>query len=87
MSHVSEHVGSEVTDDLGRTYDSLGSAAASQFWNERKFFGSIMNHVQKSNDFTVIDVTGFASEHRSAVEVFLNGLLDDLESKVVRIGF
>src|SRR5262249_47170890 len=83
----SPHVGSEYVDDLGRTYDALGDPIASQFWNEQQFLRSIDSHLLKSNDFTVIDMTGFAQQQIDVVRNHVNGLPRASQAKIIRIGF
>ena len=67
----SPHIGAEYVDDLGRTYDAMGKPAASRFWNKAEFLKSINEHLLKSNDFTVIDLTGFTQEQIDAVRAHL----------------
>jgi hypothetical protein len=74
-------------NELGRSYDFVGQLPASQFWNQASFLNSIGSHLNKSNDFTVVDVTGFASEHVAIVQDFLNGLSEAAQSTIVRTGF
>jgi len=83
----SPHVGAEYVDDLGRTYDALGTPAASQYWNAKKFFKSIDGHLLKSNDFTVIDLTGFTPTQIAEVKNYLSGLSKAQLDKIIRIGF
>ncbi len=70
----SDHVGAEVVDDLGRSYDFLGSSAASRYWNEGEFLGSIKTHLRKSNNFTVVDLAGFEQSHARSVRRFVDAL-------------
>ena len=83
----SAHEGADYADQLGRAYDALGSPAASQFWNEQQFLGSISDHLLKSNDFTVIDLTGFTNEQINIVRNYINGLPPAQQARVIRIGF
>ena len=83
----SPHVGAEYVDDLGRAYDALGTPAASQYWNAKKFFKSIDGHLLKSNDFTVIDLTGFTPTQIAEVKNYLSGLSKAQLDKIIRIGF
>jgi hypothetical protein len=83
----SPHVGAEYVDDLGRSYDALGMPAASKYWNERQFLASINSHLLKSNDFTVVDLTGFTSEQVGAVSGYVNSLSSELQARIIRIGF
>jgi hypothetical protein len=83
----SPHRGAEFIDDLGRTYDALGNPKASQFWNEKRFLNSIDNHLLKSNDFTVIDLTGFTQQQFTVVRNYVDGLPQASQAKIIRIGF
>jgi hypothetical protein len=83
----SPHRGAEYIDDLGRTYDALGDPRASQFWDERRFLNSIDHHLLKSNDFTVIDLTGFTPSQIAAVRNYVDGLSQASRAKIIRIGF
>jgi hypothetical protein len=83
----SPHVGAEYVDDLGRTYDALGDPAASRFWDEQAFTRSIDAHLLKSNDFTVIDMTGFTAEQAQTVAAYVDALTSDQQRKIIRIGF
>jgi hypothetical protein len=83
----SDHGAAEYVDDQGRRYDALGSPGASTFWNEKEFLYSIDSHLLKSNDFTVIDLTGFKPEQVNAVRDYLDGLPAVAQSKIIRIGF
>jgi hypothetical protein len=83
----SPHRGAEYIDDLGRTYDALGDPKASQFWNERLFLNSIDHHLLKSNDFTVIDLTGFTQQQIAVVRNYINSLPQGSQAKIIRIGF
>jgi RHS repeat-associated protein len=83
----SHHVGAEYVDELGRTYDALGDPAASRFWDEAAFTRSIDTHLLKSNDFTVIDMTGFTTEQVRAVGAYVDGLPSSHQEQIIRIGF
>lgn len=83
----SQHVGAEFVDDLGRSYDALGAPAASQYWNEPQFLRSIDTHLLKSNDFTVIDLTGFTSSQVSTVRSYLSGLSSAQPAAIIRVGY
>jgi hypothetical protein len=78
----------DYVDDLGRSYDAMGSAEASQFWNKgTKFLKSLDRHVLKSNDYTVVDLTEFTPEQVAAVSAHIDALPEKLKAKIVRIGF
>lgn len=83
----SPHIGAEYVDDLGRSYDALGTPNASKFWNQKEFLASIDGHLLKSNDFTVIDLTGFTPAQIAAVNSHLATLTPAQLSRIIRIGF
>jgi hypothetical protein len=83
----SPHVGAEYVDALGRTYDALGSPAASQFWNAKQFIQSIAAHLLKSNDFTVVDLTGFTQAQIAQVGAYLGTLSESALARIIKIGF
>jgi RHS repeat-associated protein len=83
----STHVGAEYIDELGRTYDALGNPAASRFWNNGEFFRSIQRHLQKSNNFTVIDLTGFTYNQVAEVSSYLSTLGPSALSRIIKVGF
>ena len=81
----SPHVGAEFVDDLGRSYDALGTSKASQFWNEKQFVNSIDGHLLKSNNFTVIDLTGFTQAQIAAVKNHLATLTPEQLARIITI--
>ncbi len=84
----SAHEGAEFVDDFGRTFDALGGGSqASRFFNSSDFSTSITRHLRKSNDFTVIDLTGFTPSQITQVRTFLNGLSKSELDRIIRIGF
>jgi len=83
----SAHVGAEYVDAVGRTYDALGTPAASQFWNAKQFNNSIGSHLLKSNDFTVIDLTGFTSGQIAEVNTYLGTLSEVQRARIIKVGF
>jgi hypothetical protein len=83
----SPHLGAEYLDELERSYDQVGNPDASQFWNEKNFMASIEGHLLKSNDFTVIDMTGFTDAQISAVRNYVDNLPQASQAKILRIGF
>ena len=83
----SEHVGSEYVDEFGKTYDQLGDPLASKFWNENEFLKSIDKHLLKSNDFTVVDLTGFTDAQITTIRNYINSLSAASQAKIIRIGF
>ena len=84
----SEHDGADYIDDRGRSYDAMGSPEASRHWNDGSLFiRAIDNHLRKSTDFTVIDLTGFTAEQIGIVRGYVNSLPDKAQARIVRIGF
>lgn len=83
----SSHIGSEYVDQFGKTYDAVGSPAASKFWNQEKFLSAIDEHLLKSNDFTVVDLTGFTKEQIEIIRNYIDSLPATSQAKIIRIGF
>jgi RHS repeat-associated protein len=83
----SAHVGADFVDDLGRSYDALGTPSAAINWNETDFLNSIDRHLLKSNDFTIIDLTGFTQGQIDLVNGHLSTLSPEQLAKIKRIGF
>ena len=83
----SKHIGAEFVDGFGRSYDALGTPMASQYWNQTKFIRSIEAHLLKSNDFTVIDLTGFSQNQVRAVQSYIDALPPLSQQRIIRIGF
>ena len=83
----SPHRGAEYIDDPGRTDDALGDPRASPFWDEGRFLNSIDHHLLESNDFTVIDLTGFTPAQIAVVRGYVNGLPQASRARIIRIGF
>jgi hypothetical protein len=81
-AYSSAHVGSEFVDTAGKTYDALGQAAAYQHWNPKQFFGSIADHLNKSNDYTVIDLKGASAEQATQVRDYVGGLAKEKQDKI-----
>ncbi|MFD0366934.1 RHS repeat-associated core domain-containing protein [Streptomyces sp. NPDC127114] len=81
----------EYIDSLGRTYDQIGNPEASKFWERpgapQKFYRSIDGHLNKSMDFTLIDLTGFSEKSKSDIAGYVDALPPSLREKIVRIGF
>jgi RHS repeat-associated protein len=82
---ASNHPGAEYIDDLGRTYDQLGDPLASRYWNESQFLAAIDKHLLKSNDFTVVDLTGFSSAQVDTVLTYLSELSASSQARLVVI--
>lgn len=83
----SPHLGAEYVDDLGRSYDAVGRPEASTYWNEGQFLKSIDDHLRKSNDYTVVDLTYFTTDQIDVVRRHIDALTDVQKAKIVRIGF
>lgn len=87
---ASEERDGEYVDNQGRTYDQIGNPNTSRYWNEnsaQKFYRSIDAHLRKSMDFTMIDLTGFSPESVADITAYVDSLPEDLQAKIVRIGF
>jgi hypothetical protein len=82
----SPHVGADYVDDLGRSYDALGGFDP-KFFNEKSFLRQIDKHLLKSNDFTVIDLTGFSQAQIDAVRRHLSTLSSEQLKRIIQIGF
>jgi hypothetical protein len=83
---VSDHEGAEFVSAAGRTYDALGTPAAYRFWNERAFLASIDRHLRKSNNFTVIDLTGANTAQIAAIRRHVNSLESELQNRILYVG-
>ncbi|MDA8021299.1 MAG: hypothetical protein MPN21_28025 [Thermoanaerobaculia bacterium] len=83
----SPHVGAEYVDDLGRSYDAVGTPRSSGFLNQKEFTESIREHLDKDNDFTVVDVTGFTEGQIRAVGEYIDSLTVEERAKIRKIGF
>ena len=80
------HLGADYVDDLGRSYDALGGFDP-KFFNEKRFLLQIDKHLRKSNDFTVIDLTGFSQAQIDAVRRHLLTLSQEQIKSIIQIGF
>lgn len=84
---VSPDIGAEYVDDLDRRYDAVGAPEAAEYWNRGLFLRSIDRHVLKSNDFTVIDMTGFRQDQIAVVRAHVDALPNEIQARILRIGF
>jgi RHS repeat-associated protein len=82
----SSHVGAEFVDSAGKSYDALGSVQAYEHFNETKFLSSIDKHLLKSNDYTVVDLTGANEAQEQAIRNHVSGLGGKLQDKVLYVG-
>ena len=82
----STHVGADYVDDFGRSYDALGGFDP-KFFNEKSFLRQIEKHLLKSNDFTVIDLTGFSQAQIDVVRRHLSTLRPEQLKRIIQIGF
>jgi hypothetical protein len=71
-------------DDLGRTFDAMGDGTTSKYFKFDKFKAAIDHHLRKGNTFTVIDMTGYATDQISAVRAYVDTLPS---GDIVRVGF
>jgi hypothetical protein len=79
---------SDFTDANGLTYDALGTPSASAYFNQAQFLASIDSHLLKSNDYTVIDLTGFTQDQINVISQHLASLPPNLQTHpIIRIGF
>lgn len=83
----SPHKGAEYIDDAGHSYDQLGHPRASQFWNKDEFLDSIDSHLLKSNNFTIIDLTGFTPQQIEIVRKYIQSLSQELQDRILTVGF
>jgi hypothetical protein len=83
---VSDHEGAEFVSAAGRTDDALGTPAAYRFWNEKAFLSSIDRHLRKSNDFTVIDLTGASRAQIDAIRRHVGSLESELQDRILYVG-
>ncbi|WP_147296530.1 hypothetical protein [Nocardia farcinica] len=74
-------------DDLGRHYDALGDGSTSQYFKLDEFTNSIDKHLLKSNDFTVIDMTGYTPQQISDVSNYISSLPSESQTKIIKVGF
>lgn len=74
-------------DDLGHHYDALGDGTKSQYFRLDQFKNSIDRHLLKSNDFTVVDMTGYTDQQVSDVREHVDQLPPESRAKIIRVGF
>jgi hypothetical protein len=79
--------GYDWVDDLGRTYDAMGDGTKAKYLRLPSFTRSIDHHLNKGNDFTVIDLTGYSREQITAITNYVNTLPAEKQSTIVRVGF
>lgn len=79
--------GHDWTDDQGRTYDALGDGSKAQYFQLAQFTRSIDSHLLKSNDYTVIDVTGYTPTQIAAIKSYVDSLPSEKTAKIIRVGF
>jgi RHS repeat-associated protein len=83
---VSEHEGAEFISVAGKTYDAMGAPAAYKFWNEKAFLTSIDKHLRKSNNYTVIDLTGANRAQIDAIRQHVGSLASELQERIIYVG-
>jgi len=76
------HVGEEFVDAAGKTYDAMGQPNAYKFWNPGQFLDSITDHLNKSNDYTIIDLSGASSDQINVIKNFVGGVDQALQDKI-----
>lgn len=76
--------GFDWVDDLGRTYDAMGDGMKAKHVNLADFKESIVHHLRKGNNFTVIDLTGFEPDQISTVRAYVDALANP---SIIRVGF
>lgn len=79
---VSTHVGEEFVDAAGKTYDAMGQPSAYKFWNPAQFFSSITDHLNKVNDYTIIDLQGASADQIRQVKDYVGTLDQALQDKI-----
>jgi len=89
---ISSHEGAEYeyTEPVtGKTIsiDQIGDPDAAQNWNPEEFLTSIKKHVDKSNGFTIIDMTDFSDEQQDVVGTYIESLPPESQAKLRKIGF
>ncbi|WP_225848314.1 hypothetical protein [Streptomyces sp. HPF1205] len=81
----------EYMDSQGRTYDQMGNPVTSQFWDRpgapQRFYNAIQEHLNKSIDFTVVDLTGFSEQSATDIRTYIESLSPAQQAKIIRIGF
>jgi hypothetical protein len=82
----SPHIGADYVDQAGRSYDAMGTPKAYQYFNQRDFLGAIDDHLLKSNDLTVIDLSGATAGQRLVIRAYVAGLGLVQRSKIVFVG-
>jgi hypothetical protein len=79
--------GYDWTDDLGNTYDAMGDGTKSQYLKVDEFEKSILSHLLKGNDYTVIDLTGYTPDQIKAIAQFIDSLTPAQQAMIRKVGF
>lgn len=79
--------GHDWVDDLGRTYDALGDGTTAKYLDLERFTQSIDHHLNKGNDFTVIDATGYSRKQVLKITEYVDSLPPEKQRTIVRVGF
>lgn len=83
---VSTHVGEEVADALGRTYDFTGTPKGYAKGNMSEILQAIYGHVaEKVNDFTVVDLKGATADQIKQIKDYVGTLSKELQDKIIYI--
>lgn len=84
------HIGGDyegILDGKKVSFDAMGAPGASAHWDEKEFLDAIDDHLLKSNEYTVIDLTGFDSDQITIIEGYVDSLPAGAQLKIIRIGF
>lgn len=79
---VGAHIGEEFVDSAGKTYDAMGQPNAYKFRNPKQFFSSIMDHVNKSNDHTIIDLKGASADQIKQIQTYVGTLTKEQQGTI-----
>ena len=79
--------GYDWSDDKGRTYDAMGDGTKSQYLKLDEFEESIVSHLLKGNDYTVIDLTGYTPDQIKAIAQFVDSLTPAQLAEIRKVGF
>ena len=60
----------------------MGQPKAYQFWNPNQFFSSIMDHLNKSNEYTIVDLNGASTDQVKQIEAYVGTLSKAQQDKI-----
>ncbi len=83
----SAHVGADFVDAVTKkTFDAMGTPDAYKYFGSgKKFFESIVHHVNKSVDHVAIDLMGASKVQIKAIKGFVSGLTKEQQGKIIYI--